>query len=89
MQIDPKTTPTAVGWVDTSHPVARKARVESDYVSFGSTEALEQDYQQVPRVRVEAVSRARELVAQATYPPPETLKRIANLLAMQLPAEEF
>jgi hypothetical protein len=84
MQVDPKFTTGAVTWVNTSQPVARKSRVDSEHVNFSSADALNDDYRKVPEVRVDAVSKAKELVAQATYPPPETIKKIANLLAMQL-----
>jgi hypothetical protein len=84
MQVDPKLTAGVVTWVDTSHTVARKARAETDHVTFAGAKALEEAYKGVPDVRQDVVSRARELVAQSTYPPPETIKRLANLLAMEL-----
>ncbi len=84
MQVDPKNTTNAVARVDTSQPVVRKSRAESEHVTFDRTEALNADYQEVPESRVEAVSKAKELVERTNYPPPEAIQRIANLLAMHL-----
>ncbi len=88
MQVDPKATVSTVTWVDTSQPVARKTKADSDYPTFAGAEALNDEYRQEPEVRIDAVSKAKELVAQATYPPPETIKRIANLLAMEVSKEQ-
>lgn len=87
MQVDPKNTTGAVTRVDTSQPVARKSRVESEHVTFDSSDAIDSEYQQVPDTRVDAVSRAKELVAQTHYPPAEIMKRIASLLAMHMPTD--
>ncbi len=88
MQVDPKLTTSAIGRPDTSQPLIRKAKTDSDYATFSRTEALHKAYSDVPDVRAEAVSKAKELVSSSTYPPPETIKRISNLLAMQLSATE-
>ncbi len=50
--------------------------------TFGQTDELDQTLRAQPNTRQEAVSRAKGLIADASYPPPETIKRIANLLAM-------
>ncbi len=88
MQVDPKLTTSAVARVDTSQPLVRKAKSDSDYATFSRTEALHNSYRDVPDVRSDVVSKAKELVSSSTYPPPETIKRISNLLAMQLSATE-
>lgn len=88
MQVDPKLTTSAVARADTSQPLVRKAKSETDCATFSRTEALHNAYRDVPDVRTEVVSKARELVSSSTYPPPETIKRLSNLLAMQLSATE-
>lgn len=52
--------------------------------SFDGADELNASLAAVPDVRAEAITRAQNLVAQASYPPPEVIKRIANLLAANL-----
>jgi len=84
MQIDPKLTTGAVGWVGAAQAVARRGNVAADKATFADTEALNNELHKVPDVRSDAVAKAKALVAQASWPPAETIKRLANLLAMQL-----
>jgi hypothetical protein len=84
MQVDPKLTTGAVSWVDRAPPTIRQSKAGADYVSLGMAQALDDQLRQTPDAREEAVARARELVVQATYPPPETIKRLAALLAMEI-----
>ena len=50
--------------------------------SFESTTALDQALQQEPHIRAEAVARAKNYIGEVAYPPPETIAKIANLLAL-------
>lgn len=60
----------------------RETRAVREAVSFAGTEALNGALAGVPEVRLQVVERAKELANDASYPPPEIIKRIANLLAM-------
>ncbi|HEY1171413.1 MAG TPA: hypothetical protein VGH19_08605 [Verrucomicrobiae bacterium] len=39
---------------------------------------------QTPDVRADVIARAKKLVADPAYPPTETIRKIANLLAVNL-----
>ena len=52
--------------------------------SFSGADALNQALQQAPESRAEVVQRAKELVAQNNYPPPELMNGLAKLLAAKL-----
>ena len=58
-----------------------------DDVALENSRALTQALHQTPAARAEMVRRATELVGQANYPPPETLRRISHLLAIQMHPE--
>jgi hypothetical protein len=61
------------------------ARVESDEdTCFQSSNSLNSALEATPDSRSEVVSRAENLVASSSYPPPELIQRIANLLAANL-----
>ena len=62
------------------------ARVDGDS-SFEQSESLSSALAATPDTRAEVVIRAENLVASASYPPPEVIKRIANLLAANLIAK--
>lgn len=63
------------------------ARVQ-DSASFGDAAAVDGAFQQTPDVRPEAVTRARALGSDVKYPPLETIRAIANLLAMKIDETE-
>lgn len=76
---------TAVG--GTSHitkPTARDAQVAQDEVAFENSRALATALQNTPASREDIVRRATELVGDANYPPPETIRMISHLLAIQM-----
>lgn len=52
--------------------------------SFQQSEGLTSALSSVPDSRAELVARAEKLIASPSYPPPEMIKRIANLLAATL-----
>lgn len=56
----------------------------ADKTDFSDTAAIRESLAGLPDSRTEVVTHGRELVAQATYPPPETIKRISNLLAVKI-----
>lgn len=63
------------------------SRGATDGASFEQSAQLEQALQSSPDVRAEVVEKARKLIEDTNYPPPEAINRIANLLAMKLAIE--
>jgi hypothetical protein len=61
-----------------------KAAQNSDAAEFNGAAALDQSLTTTPGVRPEVIARARELVAQPDYPPAETMRKIAALLAFNI-----
>ena len=60
----------------------------SDEMAFDQSQALDQRLQEQPAVRAEVVAKAKELVSDVHYPPQETIRKIASLLAMNLDSTE-
>jgi hypothetical protein len=58
--------------------------VNSDDISFESSANLSSALSSAPDSRADVIARAEKLVADPSYPPPETIRRIANLLAANL-----
>jgi hypothetical protein len=56
----------------------------SDGASFAGAAGLEGALQAVPDIRADAVDRAKGLVNDAQYPPPETIKQLSSFLASKL-----
>jgi hypothetical protein len=65
---------------------ARSANLEKSELSFAESDSLDRSLSKVPDVRTEEVARARSLVADPSYPPRETIRRLSNLLAMEMVA---
>ena len=65
----------------------RETKAPAENVAFNRAEALNKALDASPGARPEVVARARALVEDSNYPPPETIKRIANLLALHLDAD--
>jgi hypothetical protein len=61
-------------------------RLGADQQSFTTTESLTRTLAQTPESRSERVEQAKNLVDDSTYPPPELIRRIAVLLAMDIDA---
>jgi hypothetical protein len=77
--VDP---PTPVGAPFKAKPTA-PATGDAD-ASFEQSAGLDSALRAAPDTRSEVVSRAEDLVSSSAYPPPEVIKRIANLLAANL-----
>jgi hypothetical protein len=56
----------------------------TDNVQFSQSAGLNQALSSSPEVRSSAIDRAQHLIGDVEYPPPETIRRIAALLAMHL-----
>jgi len=61
-------------------------RLGADKQSFTTAESLTSALEQTPASRGEKVAQARNLVDDYTYPPPELIRRISVLLAMNIDA---
>ena len=70
----------------TSQTGAGEPRLGADQLSLTTTETLNRAWEQTPATRVEKVAQAKSLVADITYPPPELIRKISALLAMNLDA---
>jgi hypothetical protein len=84
MKITPNYHVSPVGRGPVEAAAAKKPTPAADEVSFTGTEALQTALRAQPEVRPEKVAQARDLVALSTYPPPELLRKISNLLAVNL-----
>ncbi len=60
---------------------------KGDRVQFDQTASLEKALKETPDVRPDVIDRAKDLVANPNYPPPEVIKRISNLLAIHVQEE--
>lgn len=67
---------------------ARPAAEMDEAAAFGDTAALNESLAASPDVRADQVARARELIADTHYPPPEGIKKIAQLLALNLESDK-
>lgn len=81
MQVKPS------GHLDAVHRTAAKqtapvAPEMTDSLSLDRSEALRSVLGGLPEVREAEVARVKSLVGQVTYPPMETVEKIANLLAI-------
>lgn len=64
-----------------------ETKAAGDTVVFDRAEALNQALDTTPGARPDVVARTRALVADSSYPPRETIQRIASLLAIHLDGE--
>ncbi|MEW6158462.1 MAG: hypothetical protein AB1813_13600 [Verrucomicrobiota bacterium] len=71
-------------------PTAATSRVSAqrDQVQFTQAEGLNAALKQTPAIRPGVVERARDLVGDVSYPPRETIRSIAELLALHLNTED-
>lgn len=67
-----------------SKPGSRPAQAAQEEVAFENSRALTTALQNTPESREDVVRRATELVGDAQYPPPETIRMISHLLAIQI-----
>lgn len=70
--------------VGASAPAPVQAPKVDQPASFGQTDALNESLKSTPDVRAEAVQRAKDLIADPSYPPPAVIRSISNLLAISL-----
>jgi hypothetical protein len=88
MQIDPNLSVGALARTASQPPAAApKAKIEHDHATFGQSDALQQALKDTPAVRGDKVEQAIVLIGQVDYPPPQVIRRISSLLAMNLQAD--
>ena len=76
-----------VGTAYVSKPGSRDTRNVQDEVAFENSRALTTALQNTPESRPDLVRRAMDLVGDVNYPPPETIRMISHLLAIQMHSE--
>ena len=70
--------------VQTAKVDHRAAEAAQDEVAFENSRALTAALKNTPESRQDVVQRATELVGDVNYPPPETIRMISHLLAIQM-----
>jgi len=84
MEISPNSTiisPTR----EAARPVAGSVpQLDSDSTAFSATDRLNVALRETPETRLDAVSRAKDLMRDEAYPPLETIRQIGALLATHL-----
>jgi hypothetical protein len=87
MQVNSSQHSNPVGQTELVKRPADQLRPPTDGASFDRSEALNRSLSEAPDVRSEVVERARRLIEDTSYPPPEAINKIADLLAMKLSQE--
>ena len=65
----------------------REVKATRDQVAFENSRALTTSLQDTPALRGDVTRRAAELVGDVNYPPPETIRMISHLMAIQMHPE--
>jgi hypothetical protein len=84
MEITPNSNIEPAARAAASQVKARAPQPSGDTAAFDRAEALSRTLQTTPLVRPDVVEIAREYIGDVKYPPEETIRRIAVLLATQL-----
>ena len=84
MEIKLNTTVDSVARVSTNIPAkaSRPIDSDSDVSVFETSRALEARLKDLPDVRADKVENGKRLIGDPEYPPRETIRRIAALLAL-------
>ena len=73
---------------NTQSKASRQIDADSDLSAFDSSRALEARLKDLPEVRPDKVAEGKRLIGDPTYPPRETIHRIAALLALDAMAAD-
>ena len=65
----------------------KETQTAHEEVAIENSRALGNALRETPEIRAEIVRRATELVGEPSYPPPETIRKISHLLAIQMNPE--
>jgi hypothetical protein len=88
MEIQPNLNAAKVSPLPADRPTIRRSEPAADQVVFSDTAALEAAVQALPELRVEKLQEAMKAIGDPAYPPEETMRRMAHLLAMHWPPNE-
>jgi hypothetical protein len=88
MEIKPNYQAASVDPTQAGRPAAKPAKSDDQSVDFSGSQRLEENLRNLPDVRPEVVQRGRELVSDSNYPPPEGIRRISQLLAINFSESE-
>src|SRR5882762_5392940 len=77
----------AVSTAQACKPSNGNTRAAQDEVAFENSRALTTALYNTPPSRDDVVRRATELIGDVNYPPPETIRMISHLLAIQMQSE--
>jgi len=86
MEIDTKINWGAVNSLPPVKNAGTAGKTAAPGDSFASSTDLEGALQNTPDIRPDAVAAGRALVNNTNYPSDETLKKLSNFLASQLPS---
>jgi hypothetical protein len=84
MKINPNTNPVRVDGAQPPKPAASAKVPATEADAFAGSAAVNSALRNSPDSRPEAVDRARTLINDPSYPGPETLQKISQLLAGQI-----
>jgi hypothetical protein len=84
MQINPNSSSAPIGPSDNAAKTVKRAATEVDSAAFSHVDELEKSMRDQEDTRAEVVQKAAELTNQPQWPPSETIRRIANLLAISM-----
>jgi hypothetical protein len=77
----------ATGTAFVRKPGGQAAKAVQEEVAFENSRALTTALKNTPESREDVVRRATELIGDVNYPPPDTIRMISNLLAIQMQSE--
>jgi hypothetical protein len=84
MQIEANFNVSPPGRTPPATAPGRGGKVASDRAAFDDSVALEKALKDSPEVRPEVVEKAKQLVTNVPYPPPEVIAKISRLLGLEL-----
>ena len=76
-----------VGGTSLIRAAPKETHTAHEEVAIENSRALTNALRETPEIRAEIVRRATELVGEPSYPPPETIRKISHLLAIQMNPE--
>jgi hypothetical protein len=88
MKINPNTNPVRVDGAQPPKPAASAKLPAAEADAFAGSAAVNSALRNSPDSRPDAVARARTLINDPSYPGPETLRGISQLLAGQIGGPE-
>jgi hypothetical protein len=89
MEINTNLSSTGVNGAELSRRSSPAPAMLSDQVSLSNSSALEQTLANTPASRPEMVERAKSLIADPSYPSPDTLSAVSRQLASALMSDNY